>query len=164
MANDKRHYEDAASIPASPKVVFDFVNDHSKLSVHMNKSSWMMGGGSMETRVDAGKGQKVGSHIKMSGRVFGISLFLDEVITKYEPPNLKVWETVGDPKLLVIGQYKMGFMIRPQGKKSSLRVFINYDLPTQPSTRWLGYLFGRMYAKWCVQQMLQTAKERFNKS
>lgn len=45
------------------------------------------GGGKMETWVDKGKGQKVGSHIKMSGKVFGINLFLDEVIT---PPTMNL--------------------------------------------------------------------------
>lgn len=115
----------------------------------------------METKVDAQKGQKVGAHIKMSGRVLGINLFLDEVITKYEPPTLKVWETVGDPKLLVIGPYQMGFEVEPQSETSRIKVFINYCLPMSAKTRWLGYLFGSMYAKWCVQQMLVTVKEHF---
>jgi hypothetical protein len=161
MTNDRRHYEDAASIPASPKVIFDFVNDHSKLSVHMNKSSWIMGGGRMETELDEGKGQKVGSHIHMHGKILGINLSLDEIVTRYEPPSLKVWETVGDPKLLVIGPYQMGLQIEPREEASNLKVFIDYDLPMSAKTRWLGYLFGSMYAKWCVQQMLATAKEHF---
>ena len=65
------------------------------------------GRGHMATEIDSGLGQKVGSHIRMAGRVFGIAVSLDEVITEYEPPKLKVWETVGKPKLLVVDHYQM---------------------------------------------------------
>lgn len=73
-----------------------------------------MGGGRMETMVDEGRGQKIGSHIRLSGKAFGISVALDEVVTRYEPPRFKTWETVGTPKLLVIGHYRMGIEITPR--------------------------------------------------
>lgn len=47
--------------------------------------------------VDEGHGQRVGSHIRVSGRVLGIDLSLDELVTEREPPTLKIWETVGSP-------------------------------------------------------------------
>ena len=71
-----RHYEETTLILASPKEVFNYVDDHSRFSSHMNQSSWMLGGGKMETFVDAGNGQKVGSHIRMAGRALGIRLLL----------------------------------------------------------------------------------------
>lgn len=149
------HYENKAAINAAIEVVFAFIDDHSNFSSHMNKSSWMMGGGKMTTTVDAGKGQKVGSHIIMNGAAFGIKLFLDEVITQHNPPLTKTWKTVGNPRLVVIGHYQMGIEITPQEKSSLLRVFIDYDLPSKH--QWLGSLFGSLYAKWCVHQMLQSA-------
>lgn len=164
MNKKQRHYEDSILIPATAEKVFGFVDDHSRFSSHMNKSSWMMGGGSMNIQVDEGKGQKVGSHIRLNGRVLGINLFLDEVVTHHEPPYRKEWKTVGTPKLLVIGYYKMGLGIQPQDGKSRLKVFIEYELPSTPSTRWLGYLFGGIYAKWCVRQMIQGIQEHFDSS
>lgn len=115
----------------------------------------------MKTKVDSQNGQAVGSHIKLSGNVFGISLFLDEVITLRKPPYKKVWETVGIPKILVIGPYRMGFDIKSENRKSKLRVFIDYGLPSGP-TRLLGYLFGSFYAKWCVRQILNDAEKNFS--
>ena len=115
----------------------------------------------METRVDEGNGQKLGSHIKMSGKVFGINLFLDEVITKHEPPFKKEWETVGDINLVVIDHYKLGFKITPKGGNLELKVFIDYELPKSLRTYWLGILFGEMYAKWCVNQMLKGVSGHF---
>ena len=149
-----RHFESSAFINASPEHVFAFVDDHSRFSSHMNESSWMMGGGRMSVELDELKGQAVGSHIRLSGRVFGASLYLDEVVTRRDPPTNKVWETVGAPRLLVIGAYSMGVQITPERGGTRLRVFIDYRLPDGPVTYWLGWLFGGLYARWCVDQML----------
>lgn len=158
--NYKRHYEDSAVILADAAKVFAYIDNHARLSSHMSKSSWMMGGGRMETTVDTGHGQKIGSHFRLKGRAFGIKIYLDEVVTHYEPPSFKIWETVGIPKLLVIGRYRMGIAIKPQNKHSLLRVFIDYDLPN--TNVWLGQLFGGVYAKWCVQQMIKDARNYFS--
>ncbi len=120
----------------------------------------MMWGEKMETQVDEGKGQKVGSHIRMEGKVFGINLFLDEVVTEHTPPSRKVWKTVGNPKLLVIGNYQMEISLIPENGKTKLKVFIDYDSP-KGGSRLLGYLFGGMYARWCVKQMLDSVVEHF---
>ena len=149
-----RHFDGSAFIDASPERVFAFVDDHSRFSSHMNESSWMMGGGRVSVELDEAKGQAVGSHIRLSGRVFGVSLYLDEVVTRRDPPTNKVWETVGAPRLLVIGAYSMGVQITPERGGSRLRVFIDYRLPDGPVTYWLGWLFGGLYARWCVDQML----------
>ena len=57
----RRHKEGSVLIAASPEIVFAYVDDHSRLSSHMNESSWMMGGGGMSLELDAAKGQAVGS-------------------------------------------------------------------------------------------------------
>lgn len=111
-----RHLETSAFIDASPEDVFAFVDDHSRFSSHMSQSSWMMGGGRMSVNLDEAKGQAVGSHIRLSGRVFGVPVHLDEVVTRREPPIYKVWETVGAPRLLVIGAYSMGLEITCEGR------------------------------------------------
>lgn len=110
-ASATRHYEESSLIPASVKQVFEYVDDHSRFSSHMSQSSWMMGGGRMHAQVDAGRGQVVGSHIRLSGKVLGINLFLDEVVTQHDPPYRKAWQTVGTLRLLVIGHYRIGLEI-----------------------------------------------------
>jgi hypothetical protein len=88
-------------------------------------------------------------------------LFLDEVVTMREPPLKKIWETVGELRLLVIGPYRMGFYLTPDGTKAQLRVAIDYELPTMGISRLLGRLFGRAYAKWCTRQMVRDARDSF---
>lgn len=160
MTNANRHrYSESGTVAAAPDALFAYLDDHARLSAHMGKSSWMMGGGSMKTETDDGRGQRVGSHITMSGSAFGMRLSLDEAVTRYEPPRRKEWETVGTPRLLVIGRYRMGIEIAPHGAASTLRVYIEYDLPATHA--WFGRAFGRTYAKWCVRQMLRDAQRHF---
>lgn len=161
MKEFHRHYSEKTSVPASPEDVFAFADDHNNFSSHMNKSSWMMGGGKMKTEVDEGRGQKVGSHIKMSGKVFGINLYLNEVVTIHEPPYRKVWQTVGNINLLVIDHYTLGFEIKPEDSGCKIKVFIDYNFPKSQKTYWLGLLFGEMYSKWCVKQMINGVRENF---
>ncbi len=157
----ERHYAESVTVNARTEDVFSFADDFSELSSHMNKSSKMMMGGRMQISFDDGRGQRVGSHVQMTGRMMGFDLFLEEVVTERVPPRHKVWETVGSPTLLVIGNYRLGFDIASKGNSSDLRVFIEYDLPSSPRLRWLGNLLGSIYAKWCVRQMVKSARLRF---
>ena len=154
-----QHLEKAAPVEAQAEEVFAFLDDHSRLVAHMDRPSPMMFGGQMRASTDEGRGQTVGSHIRVEGRVLGIRLELDEAVTVREPPFRKFWETTHEPRLLVIGQYRLGFEIKPKARQSELRVSIDYDLPVRG--RWLGDLFGQMYAKWCVDQMLTDTQRHF---
>ena len=112
-------------------------------------------------KLDAQHGRSVGSHIVLRGRVFGFRLYLDEVMIMREPPLKKTWETVGQPRLLVIGSYRMGFELMPDGTSSRLRVAIDYELPAKGMPRLLGRLFGRSYAQWCTRRMVRDAQHSF---
>jgi hypothetical protein len=110
------------------------------LSAHMGKPSMMMMGSKMSTEVDAGGGRVIGSKIRMRGSVMGIPVSLEEVVTERQAPNIKLWETIGNPRLLVLAHYRMGL--------------------TAPES-WLGSLFGAVYARWCTKWMANDAAEHF---
>jgi hypothetical protein len=128
-----RHAEYSETINASVERIFDWLDDQTRLSKHMSKRSWKLGWGKMETILDAQRGRAVGSHIVLRGRVFGIRLLLDEVVTTRESPLKKTWETVGEPRLLVMGPYRMGFDLVASGASARLRVAIDYELPAKGS-------------------------------
>lgn len=107
----------------------------------------------MTYEFDEGRGQTIGSRIRMSGAAFGLPLHVDEVVTAREAPYRKVWETVGAPRLLVVGSYEMGFEIKPALGGSNLRVWIAYDLAPGLFGRALGPLLAPRYARWCVGRM-----------
>ena len=111
----------------------------------------------MQIITDPERPRGVGSHIALRGRVFGLRLSVDEEVTRYEPPYLKEWETTQEPRLLVIGQYRMAFSTKGVRDGTELRVTIDYNRPASPLPRLLGILFGRMYARWCTSQMVSDA-------
>ena len=145
-------------IAAPLAAVFAFIDDPARLAGHMTQSSWMMGGGRMDVRLDAGKGQRVGSRIVMTGRAFGLDLNLEEVIDERTPPLRKTWHTIGTPRLVVIGAYRMGCELADEGGATRLRVFIDYDVP--PGAAWLRAPLGSWYARWCTERMLEDTRAR----
>jgi hypothetical protein len=138
---------------------FAFLDDFHKLSAHMEKPSGMMAGSKMTIESDAQGGRAVGSHVRMRGRMMGVTLELDEVVTERQPPLRKAWRTV-DANLLVIGAYRLGFELAPEESGSRLSVFIEYELPSG-AARWLGLLFSGFYADWCIRRMASDAVTHF---
>jgi hypothetical protein len=150
-----------AEVAAAPGRLFEHLDDHARLAMHMEKRSMMMMGGRMTYAFDEGNGRAVGSVIRMGGSFLGISLGVEEAVIERDPPRRKVWETIGHPRLLVIGAYRMGFEIEPRDDRSELRVFIDYSHPASPMGRVLGRLSAGAYARWCVRRMADDAVEHF---
>ena len=155
------HHESAVKLNAPPEAAFAYLDDFRKLSAHMEKRSAAMMGSKMNISTDVLGGRVVGSKVRMEGRILRMMLSLEEIVTEREPPYRKAWQTV-EAKLLVIGQYRLGFTLSPSDHGSLLRVFIDYDLPPQGPARWLGRLFGKTYARWCTEQMANDAVAHFN--
>ena len=155
------HFESDVYVNAPAEDVFALLDDHGRLSAHMTRPSWMMAGSVMTLEFDASKGRAVGAKISLYGRVLGIPLFVEEIVTERNPPLRKVWNTIGKPQLMVIGSYRMGYQITPGIQSSHLRVFIDYANPDGPFSRWLGRIFGIFYARWCTQRMTTDAVKHF---
>ena len=155
------HEEASALIEARPDVLFAYLDDQTRLGAHMEQRSMMMMGGRMAYEFDDARGRAVGSVIKMGGRFLGLEIVAEEIVTERDPPRRKAWETIGEPRMLVIARYRMGFEILEDGAALRLRVFIDYDLPTSLIGRILGAVFANAYARWCVTRMAEDAKSYF---
>jgi hypothetical protein len=125
----------------------------------MERRSAMMAGSRMTIDLDAHGGRAVGSKVRIRGKMLGMELALEEVVTEREPPRRKAWQTMA-ADLLVIGPYRLGFDLESADSATRARIFIDYDLP--PKRRWLGRLFARRYARWCTQRMAADAAAHFN--
>ena len=155
------HSEYQGLVRASIADAFDYLDDHARLTGHMNRRSWMMAGGRMAIEKDEQAGRGLGASVRLSGRVLGIRLRVHEIVTMYEPPYRKSWSTTGAPRLLVIGPYRMGFTLRPSLQDTHLCVSIDYDLPKGLAGRTLGWLAGSWYARWCTRRMVVDAERHF---
>jgi len=155
------HDEATGTVAATPELLFEHLDDPHRLSSHMEKRSMAMMGSTMALDTDALGGRAVGSVIRMNGRMLAVPLALEETVTRREPPLLKAWDTNGEPRLLMIGAYRMGFRIAPAPPGSLLTVFIDYALPSAALPRLLGRLFAPAYARWCCRRMLADAAAHF---
>ena len=158
----KDHFEMQVDVDAPPAEVFDFLDDHRRLSAHMTKSTWMMAGSHMNINLDKRQGRAVGSKITLNGNILGLSLHVEEIVTEYDYPYCKAWKTIGSPRLIVIGSYGMGFSLYPRPGGSQLSVFIDYSPPSGYISRLLGHLFGTSYARWCTNRMARDAARHFH--
>lgn len=161
MPRHKFFAEAVAQIDAPVRVVFEYLDDQANLSAHMSDQSWVMLGAHMDLHMDAQAGRTVGSRFGSIGRILGVPLRVDEVVTGREPPTVKTWETTREPTLWVIGRYRMGFELTPSGRGTRLHVHICYDPPANWLLRPLSALFGSAYARWCTSRMVDDAQLHF---
>jgi hypothetical protein len=151
------HEEEAVQVAASCESLYEYLDDPARLGAHMSRRNWRTAGMRMDYALDPQRGQGVGARIGLRGALLGLRLAVDEVVVESEPPYRKSWETVGVPRLLVIGPYRMGFRIeRGAPVNAVLTVFIDY----QPKRKILSGLV-RVYARWCVTSMASDARRHF---
>lgn len=161
MADYPCHKKADARVAASPEELFAYLDDQARLGAHMEKRSMMMMGGRMTYSLDEAEGRAIGSVIRMGGGFLGIRLDIEEIVTERKPPYLKVWETMGHPRLLIMDGYRMGFNVTAADAGCELRVFIDYGPPAGLLGRFLCALFGGVYARWCVSRMAADATRHF---
>jgi hypothetical protein len=127
MAADRfpLHHRSEALLAVDAARLFAHLDDHGRLAAHMEKPSLMTAGASMRIETDGRHGQAVGSVIRMTGSVLGLRVAVEEAVTRWDPPREKIWETLGEPRLLVIGACRMGFRIASASKGTRLIVFID---------------------------------------
>jgi hypothetical protein len=159
--NYRNHRSSTILLNATPEDAFVFLDDPTQLSSHMGKSSWMMAGSKMKLKLDEKNGRGVGAEIVLEGQMMGMPLLVRESVTESIFLKRKVWATRGPQKMIVIDQYKMGFELAPLNGHTSLRVFIDYNLPSDGLNRILGILVGHIYAKWCTTKMAKDAGKHF---
>ena len=148
-------------VDAPIEAVFDHLDNPRHLADHMASPSAMMAGSSMSIETDERAGRTIGSRISMRGRMLGLTLSLDEAVTEREPPRHKAWQTLGQPRLVVMAGYRMGLDLEPLQSQTRLQVWIDYALPPGFWARMLGRWLAGTYANWCLEQMLRGTQRHF---
>jgi carbon monoxide dehydrogenase subunit G len=144
-------------IAAHPEALFDLLDDPARFGAHMSRPSAAMLGGTMNYHLDQDRGQAIGSVIRMTGSMLGLRLSVSERVIERAPPSRKAWETFGEPRLLILSWYRMGFEIAPEGAGSQLSVFIDYQLPSGFVLGVTSRMLGPVYARWCLERIIVDA-------
>lgn len=151
-------------INAPLEIVFARMDDLSKTGMHMSNSSMMMMGSKLMLEQLPGPSQGLGASFHWSGSVMGMPIDITETVTKWVVNKEKIWETIGTPKIIILGWYRMILKTEAvkEGTEASLQ--IDYTKPRGAFRIILYYLLSHWYCNWCLNNMLNDTKIHFDKS
>lgn len=146
-------------IHATPEQVFTQMDDLSKTGMHMRESSMMMMGSKLNLEQLSPNASGVGAKYRWYGKMMGMTIDFNEMVTKWEPPILKEWETIGDAQIIIMRWYRMWFEIAPFEDGTNAKLSISYLPPKSWYYRVLSFLFAPWYCNWCLNNMLNDTKK-----
>ena len=135
------------------------MDDFSKTGMHMTESSMMMMGSKLKLEQLSSNATNVGAKYHWFGKMMGMTIDFSESVTKWQPPNLKEWETFGDAKIIIMSWYRMWFEITPSENGTTAKLSISYLAPGQWYYKILSFLFSKWYCHWCLSNMLNDTKK-----
>lgn len=152
------------SIHSTPEEVFSQMDDFSKTGMHMSESSMMMMGSKLKLEQLSQMSTGVGAKYRWYGKMMGMTIDLNETVTKWQPPKLKEWETVGEAKIIIMSWYRMWFEISPDENRTIAKLSISYLPPKEWYYKILSFFFAGWYCNWCLNNMLNDTKKSLEKN
>lgn len=146
------------TIRAPVKSVFRYMDDLSKTGMHMSENSMMMMGSKLKLEHVSGPEKGMGATFRWKGKTMGFPLDFTVRVTKWAENEEKVWETVGNPQLVILGWYLMRLRTVADGEGTRVSLEIRYRRPERLFYKLLSVLFARVYAEWCLSRMLNDTK------
>lgn len=146
-------------IHSTPEKVFSQMDDFSKTGMHMSESSMMMMGSKLKLEQISQMPTGVGAKYRWYGKMMGMTIDLNETVTKWQPPQLKEWETIGEAKIIIMSWYRMWFEIYNAKNGTIAKLSISYLPPKQWFYKILSFFFAGLYCNWCLNNMLNDTRK-----
>ena len=146
-------------IHANANEIFAFMDDIDNTGMHMTKSNAPMMGGKLKLQWLTTHKTGLGTKYRWTGKVIGMKMDFTVEVTKWVEGKEKVWETVGDAKMIVLSWYRMYLILTPLDDGTTRTELGIYY--TKPKGSVLGFFLARWYAVWCVKSMLKDTEKHF---
>jgi hypothetical protein len=146
-------------IKASPEKVFETLDDLAVTGMHMTQSSAMMMGSKLNLQYLTDHPKGLGSKYRWTGKMMGIRLDFTVEVIKWIQGVEKVWETIGESRMIIYSWYKMKFFISGNESGSLVELSITYKKPHEWFAKIIAFLFADYYCSWCLKNMLIDAKK-----
>ena len=144
---------------ATPEQVFKCIDDLGVTGMHMTQSSAMMMGSKLNLEFLTENHTGMGSKYRWTGKMMGMSMDFTVEVTKWIPGKEKIWETIGDTKLIIYSWYRMHLLVLPALNGCKAELSISYEKPKGFLNKILSFLFADWYCKWCLKHMMGDAKK-----
>lgn len=144
---------------ASRAQVFRCIDNLAITGTYMITSSSMMIGSKLNLEFLTKNHTGFGSKYRWTGTMMGLLIDVAMEVTKWVPGVEKIWETIGEPKLIIYSWYRIQLIITdiPEGI-SQAELSITYKKPGRLFYKILSFFFADWYCKWCLKKMLAEAK------
>ena len=127
--------------------------------MHMTESSAMMMGSKLNLQQLSENATGLNSKFRWSGKMMGFKMDFTVVVTKWVKDKEKIWETVGETKMIILKWYQMRLVISPDGKNTKAELSIAYTKPDNIFFRFIAFFLAPWYANWCLNNMLSDSKK-----
>ncbi|MEO8149142.1 MAG: SRPBCC family protein [Bacteroidia bacterium] len=146
-------------IYSSPEKVFAYMDNIGNTGMHMTKSSMPMMGSKLELKQLSENEAGLNSKFRWTGKMMGFSMDFTVVVTKWIRDKEKVWETIGEAKMIILGWYQMRLVISPEGENTKAELSIAYTKPKDVFFKVIAFFLAPLYANWCLNNMLNDSKK-----
>jgi hypothetical protein len=146
-------------INSTPENVFACMDNLGNTGMHMTESSMMMMGSKLELKQLSENATGLNSRSRWSGKIMGFKMDFTVAVTKWIKDKEKVWETVGETKMIILKWYRMHLIITPQGVNTRVELSIVYTKPDNIFFRFIAFFLAPWYANWCLSNMLNDSKK-----
>src|SRR5689334_281254 len=138
-------------IHSAPEKVFIYMDNLGNTGMHMMESSAMMMGSKLQLEQLSKNRTGLDSKFRWYGKMMGLKMDFTVVVTKWIKSREKVWETVGKPKMIILGWYQMHLLLSSLGGGTLAELSISYTYPQHVFGKILAFFFSRWYGNWCLK-------------
>jgi len=145
---------------ASAYKVFNYLDDLGVTGMHMTQSSLMMMGSKLNLEFISTQHKGLGFKYRWTGRMMGIKMDFTVEVTKWVEGVEKIWETVGNARMIIYSWYRMHLIVITKDNMSEATLSITYRRPNTWFAKVLSFLFANWYCNWCLKNMLLDSKRK----
>lgn len=140
--------------------VFHAIDDLGVTGTHMTKSSAMMMGSKLHLEYLTTNHTGLGTKYRWTGTMMAMKMDFTVEVTKWNEAVEKIWETIGEAKMIIYSWYRMHLQLTKKGGKTEAELSITYAKPKGWFLNIISFLFADWYCNWCLKNMLTDAKKQ----
>ena len=144
---------------ASPQKVFHYLDDLGVTGMHMTQSSSMMMGSKLHLDYLTNHHTGQGTKYRWTGTMMGMKMDFTVEVTKWIEGIEKVWETIGEAKMIIYSWYRMNLFLTKNVNETVAVLSVTYEKPKGWFAKIISFLFADRYCNWCLKNMLVDVKK-----
>ena len=115
-------------IYSKPEKVFAYM-DNIGTGMHITKNSMPMMGSKLELQQLSENETGMNSTFRWTGKMMSFTMDFTVAVTKWIKDKEKIWETIGEAKMIILGWYQMHLVLSPESQNTKAELSFTYKDP-----------------------------------